>query len=416
MTILETQGLAARHAERVLAVAGTAQKNRALEAMARALKERESAILAENQKDLAAARESGMKASLLDRLALSPQRIDGIVEGVRQVAALPDPIGCVTRMEKRPNGLVIGKRRVPLGVIGIIYEARPNVTVDAAALCLKSGNAVILRGGKEAFRSNKAFVAVMRDALEAAGLPRDCVALVEDTSRASAQELMGLTGYLDVLIPRGGAGLIRTVVENARVPVIETGVGVCHVYVDGEADLDMGARILYNAKTSRPSVCNAAECLLVHAQVAEAFLPKAKALLDQKNVELRGCPRTCAILGEGVQPACEADWDTEFGDYILAVKVVKDAGEAIDFINAHGSGHSEAIVTNNYFTAQRFLDQVDAAAVYVNASTRFTDGFEFGLGAEIGISTQKMHARGPMGLEELTSSKYIVYVTGQVRE
>ena len=416
MTILETQGLAARHAERVLAVAGTAQKNRALEAMARALKERESAILAENQKDLAAARESGMKASLLDRLALSPQRIDGIVEGVRQVAALPDPIGCVTRMEKRPNGLVIGKRRVPLGVIGIIYEARPNVTVDAAALCLKSGNAVILRGGKEAFRSNKAFVAVMRDALEAAGLPRDCVALVEDTSRASAQELMGLTGYLDVLIPRGGAGLIRTVVENARVPVIETGVGVCHVYVDGEADLDMGARILYNAKTSRPSVCNAAECVLVHAQVAEAFLPKAKALLDQKNVELRGCPRTCAILGEGVQPACEADWDTEFGDYILAVKVVKDAGEAIDFINAHGSGHSEAIVTNNYFTAQRFLDQVDAAAVYVNASTRFTDGFEFGLGAEIGISTQKMHARGPMGLEELTSSKYIVYGTGQVRE
>lgn len=416
MTILETQGLAARHAERVLAVAGTAQKNRALEAMARALKERESAILAENQKDLAAARESGMKASLLDRLALSPQRIDGIVEGVRQVAALPDPIGCVTRMEKRPNGLVIGKRRVPLGVIGIIYEARPNVTVDAAALCLKSGNAVILRGGKEAFRSNKAFVAVMRDALEAAGLPRDCVALVEDTSRASAQELMGLTGYLDVLIPRGGAGLIRTVVENARVPVIETGVGVCHVYVDGEADLDMGARIIYNAKTSRPSVCNAAECLLVHAQAAEAFLPKAKALLDQKNVELRGCPRTCAILGEGVQPACEADWDTEFGDYILAVKVVEDAGEAIDFINAHGSGHSEAIVTNNYFTAQRFLDQVDAAAVYVNASTRFTDGFEFGLGAEIGISTQKMHARGPMGLEELTSSKYIVYGTGQVRE
>ena len=416
MTILETQGLAARHAERVLAVAGTAQKNRALEAIARALKERESAILAENQKDLAAARESGMKASLLDRLALSPQRIDGIVEGVRQVAALPDPIGCVTRMEKRPNGLVIGKRRVPLGVIGIIYEARPNVTVDAAALCLKSGNAVILRGGKEAFRSNKAFVAVMRDALEAAGLPRDCVALVEDTSRASAQELMGLTGYLDVLIPRGGAGLIRTVVENARVPVIETGVGVCHVYVDEEADLDMGARIIYNAKTSRPSVCNAAECLLVHAQAAEAFLPKAKALLDQKNVELRGCPRTCAILGEGAQPACEADWDTEFGDYILAVKVVEDAGEAIDFINAHGSGHSEAIVTNNYFTAQRFLDQVDAAAVYVNASTRFTDGFEFGLGAEIGISTQKMHARGPMGLEELTSSKYIVYGTGQVRE
>ena len=415
MTILETQGLAARHAERVLAVAGTAQKNRALEAMARALKERESAILAENQKDLAAARESGMKASLLDRLALSPPRIDGIVEGVRQVAALPDPIGCVTRMEKRPNGLVIGKRRVPLGVIGIIYEARPNVTVDAAALCLKSGNAVILRGGKEAFRSNKAFVAVMRDALEAAGLPRDCVALVEDTSRASAQELMGLTGYLDVLIPRGGAGLIRSVVEHARVPVIQTGVGVCHVYVDGEADLDMGARILYNAKTSRPSVCNAAECLLVHAQAAEAFLPKAKALLDQKNVELRGCPRTCAILGEGVQPACEADWDTEFGDYILAVKVVEDAGEAIDFINAHGSGHSEAIVTSDYFAAQRFLDEVDAAAVYANASTAFTDGGQFGLGAEIGISTQKIHARGPFAADALTSYKYVLRGAGQVR-
>ena len=415
MTILETQGLAARHAERVLAVAGTAQKNRALEAMARALKERESAILAENQKDLAAARESGMKASLLDRLALSPQRIDGIVEGVRQVAALPDPIGCVTRMEKRPNGLVIGKRRVPLGVIGIIYEARPNVTVDAAALCLKSGNAVILRGGKEAFRSNKAFVAVMRDALEAAGLPRDCVALVEDTSRESANELMGLTGYLDVLIPRGGAGLIRAVVQNAKVPVIETGVGVCHVYVDAEADLDMGADIIYNAKTSRPSVCNAAECLLVHEAVAEAFLPKAKALLDEKHVELRGCPRTSEILGPCVVPAAAEDWDTEYGDYILAVRVVKDADEAIAFINDHGSGHSEAIVTANYFTAQKFLDEVDAAAVYVNASTRFTDGFEFGLGAEIGISTQKMHARGPMGLEELTSSKYIVYGTGQIR-
>ena len=416
MTILETQGLAAKHAGRVLAVADTAQKNAALEAIAKALKERESAILTENERDLAAARDSGMKASLLDRLALSPQRMDGIVEGVRQVAALPDPIGAVTRMEKRPNGLTIGRRRVPLGVIGIIYEARPNVTVDAAALCLKSGNAVILRGGKEAFRSNKAFVAVVRDALESVGLPRDCVALVEDTSRESANELMGLTGYLDVLIPRGGAGLIRTVVQNAKVPVIETGVGVCHVYVDGEADLDMGAQIIYNAKTSRPSVCNAAECLLVHEGVAAAFLPRAKALLDQKQVELRGCPRTREILGEGVKPACEEDWDTEFGDYILAVKVVRDAAEAVSFINDHGSGHSEAIVTNNYFTAQTFLDQVDAAAVYVNASTRFTDGFEFGLGAEIGISTQKMHARGPMGLEELTSSKYIICGAGQVRE
>ena len=416
MTILETQGLAARNAARVLAVAGTARKDAALEAIAQALYQQQGYILSENEKDLASAMDAGMRKSMLDRLALSAQRLDGIVEGVRQVAALPDPIGQVTKMDTRPNGLIIGRRRVPLGVIGMIYEARPNVTVDAAVLCLKAGNAVILRGGKEAFRSNKALVSVMRDALEQAGLPRDCVALVEDTSRESANELMGLTGYLDVLIPRGGAGLIRAVVDNARVPVIETGSGVCHIYVDGEADLDMGAEIIYNAKCSRPSVCNAAECLLVHRDVAEAFLPKAKALLDRKHVELRGCPRTRAILGECVVPATEEDWDAEYGDYILAVKVVDSAREAMDFIAAHGSGHSEAIVTTNYFTAQAFLDQVDAAAVYVNASTRFTDGFEFGLGAEIGISTQKMHARGPMGLEELTSSKYVIYGMGQVRK
>ena len=416
MTQLETQGLAAKHAARTLSTAGTARKNAALEAIAQAITAHQAQILAENQADLDAARAAGMKPSLQDRLALTPERIAGIVEGVRQVAALPDPIGAVTRMETRPNGLVIGRRRVPLGVIGIIYEARPNVTVDAACLCLKSGNAVILRGGKEAFRSNRAFTAVMRNALEAAGLPRDCVALVEDTSRASAQALMELTGYLDVLIPRGGAGLIKAVVAGAKVPVIETGVGVCHVYVDKDADLDMGASIIYNAKTSRPSVCNAAECLLVHQDVAQAFLPKAKALLDQKHVELRGCERTRAILGDCVLPASEEDWDTEFGDYVLAIKVVQSVQEAMDFISIHGTGHSEAIVTANYFTAQAFLDQVDAAAVYVNASTRFTDGFEFGLGAEIGISTQKMHARGPMGLEELTSSKFIVYGTGQIRE
>ena len=415
MTALETQGLAAKRAARVLAVAGAAEKNAALEAIAQALCLHQDAILAENQKDLDAARAGGMKQSLLDRLALSPQRIAGIVEGVRQVAALPDPVGEVTRMTRRPNGLIIGKRRVPLGVIGIIYEARPNVTVDAAALCLKSGNAVILRGGKEAFRSNQAFVSVMRSALETAGLPGDCVALVEDTSRKSANELMGLTGYLDVLIPRGGAGLIRAVVQNAKVPVIETGVGVCHVYVDAEADLDMGADIIYNAKTSRPSVCNAAECVLVDRAAARDFLPLAWELLQTKGVELRGCPETRAILGDWVKPAAEADWDTEFGDYILAVKVVSGFDEAVDFIAAHGTGHSEAIVTADYFAAQRFLDEVDAAAVYVNASTRFTDGFEFGLGAEIGISTQKMHARGPMGLEELTSSKYVIYGTGQVR-
>ncbi|NCB63482.1 MAG: glutamate-5-semialdehyde dehydrogenase [Clostridia bacterium] len=416
MTILETQGAAAKNAARVLAVAGTAKKNAALNELAEALWNGRGLWLAENQKDLDAARENGMAESMLDRLALDEKRIALIVEGVRQVAALPDPIGAVTKMETRPNGLTIGKRRVPLGVIGIIYEARPNVTVDAAALCLKSGNAVILRGGKEAIRSNQAAVTIMRSALETAGLPRDCVALVEDTSRGSANELMCLTGYLDVLIPRGGAGLIKSVVANAKVPVIETGVGICHVYVDKDADLKMGADIIYNAKTSRISVCNAAECLLVHEAVAEEFLPMAKALLDKKNVELRGCERTRAILGDCVTPAAASDWDTEFLDYILAVKVVQDTDEAVTFINEHGSGHSESIVTANYFTAQRFLDEVDAAAVYVNASTRFTDGFEFGLGAEIGISTQKMHARGPMGLEELTSSKYVIYGMGQIRE
>ena len=415
MTQLEMQGLAAKNASRVLSIAGTAKKNAALEAIASALEARQSEILAANQEDMTAAKAAGMRPSLQDRLALDAGRIAGIVDGVRQVAALPDPIGEITKMSTRPNGLVIGKRRVPLGVIGIIYEARPNVTVDAAALCLKSGNTVILRGGKEAFHSNQAFVSIMRDALESAGLPRDCVALVTDTTRQSATELMNLTAYLDVLIPRGGAGLIKNVVENAKVPVIQTGVGVCHVYVHGEADLDMAARIIHNAKTSRPSVCNAAECLLVDRAVARDFLPMAWQLLQTKNVELRGCPETRAILGDFVVPAAEEDWDTEFGDYILAVKVVGGFDEAVEFIHAHGTGHSEAIVTNNYFAAQQFLDQVDAAAVYVNASTRFTDGNEFGLGAEIGISTQKMHARGPMGLEELTSSKFVIYGTGQIR-
>ena len=415
MTQLEMQGLAAKNASRVISIAGTAKKNAALEAIASALEARQEEILAANQEDMTAAKAAGMRPSLQDRLALDGSRIAGIVDGVRQVATLPDPIGETTKMSTRPNGLVIGKRRVPLGVIGIIYEARPNVTVDAAALCLKSGNAVILRGGKEAFHSNQAFVSIMRDALESAGLPRDCVALVTDTTRQSATELMNLTEYLDVLIPRGGAGLIKNVVEHAKVPVIQTGVGVCHVYVHGEADLDMAARIIHNAKTSRPSVCNAAECLLVDRAVARDFLPMAWQLLQTKNVELRGCPETRAILGDFVVPATEEDWDTEFGDYILAVKVVGGFEEAVEFIHAHGTGHSEAIVTNNYFAAQQFLDQVDAAAVYVNASTRFTDGNEFGLGAEIGISTQKMHARGPMGLEELTSSKFVIYGTGQIR-
>ena len=414
MTAMEQMGKRAKEAAAVLAVAGR-KKNDALLAIAQALLSHSEEILKENQKDLENGKNAGLTPSLLDRLALSQERIAAMAEGVRQVAAMPDPIGTVLSGGVRPNGLEITKVRVPLGVIGIIFEARPNVTSDAAALCLKAGNAVILRGGKEAIHSNLAIAGVMREAVAQAGLPRDSVQLVEDTSRQSSVELMELTEYLDVLIPRGGAGLIKTVVEKSKVPVIETGVGNCHVYIDSDADLEMAASVVYNAKTSRPSVCNAAECVLVDRAAARDFLPLAWELLQTKGVELRGCPETRAILGDWVKPAAEADWDTEFGDYILAVKVVSGFDEAVDFIAAHGTGHSEAIVTADYFAAQRFLDEVDAAAVYVNASTRFTDGFEFGLGAEIGISTQKMHARGPMGLEELTSSKYVIYGTGQVR-
>ena len=415
MTALQMQGAAAKKASRILATAGTAKKNEALEAIAKILTERQEEWLSANAEDIAAAKENGMRPAMLDRLTLTPDRVAGIVDAVRQVIALPDPIGRVSKMETRPNGLIIGKRSVPLGVIAIIFEARPNVTVDAAALCLKSGNVCILRGGKEAFRSNMAVTKLMREALASVGLPEDCISLVQDTSRETANELMHLDGYVDVLIPRGGAGLIRTVAKEASVPVIRTGEGVCHIYIDAEADLDMGAKVLYNAKCSRPSVCNAVECLLVHETVAEAFLSKAVPLLDAKNVELRCDGKALDILGARAIPADESDWDAEYDDYILAIRTVKDTEEAIDFINAHGTGHSESIITNNYFTAQHFLDAVDAAAVYVNASTRFTDGGEFGLGAEIGISTQKMHARGPMGLEELTSSKYIIYGEGQVR-
>ncbi len=416
MTILETQGLAAKHAARRLAVTGEAVKNAALLAMADALISRQKEWLAANAADLEAAKAGGMRPSLLDRLALDETRIAGIAEGVRQVAALPDPVGQVVKTTLRPNGLKLEQRRTPLGVIGIIYEARPNVTVDAAALCLKAGNACILRGGKEAFRSNKAVITILRDALESAGLPRDCVALVEDTSRESANEMMNLTQYLDVLIPRGGAGLIRSVTANSHVPVIRTGEGVCHIYVHAGANLNMAARILYNAKCSRPSVCNAAECLLVDRAVAKDFLPMAWQLLQTKNVTLHADPEARQILGDFALPATEEDWDSEYGDYQLAVKVVSGLQEAVDFIAAHGTGHSEAIVTESYTAAQQFLAAVDAAAVYVNASTRFTDGFEFGLGAEIGISTQKLHARGPMGLEDLTSTKYVVYGSGQIRE
>ncbi|HHY92929.1 MAG TPA: glutamate-5-semialdehyde dehydrogenase, partial [Firmicutes bacterium] len=372
-------------------------------------------ILAANQEDVDAGRGKGLSAALLDRLSLNPGRLRGMAEGLKVVQALPDPIGEVVAMWKRPNGLRIGQVRVPLGVIGIIYEARPNVTVDAAGLALKAGNAVILRGGSEAINSNKAIVKVLRTAVAAAGLPEDCIQLIEDTSRAAATALMKLNAYLDVLIPRGGAGLIRAVVENATVPVIETGVGNCHVYVDASADQTMARRIVLNAKCSRPGVCNAIENLLVDEAIADEFVPLVVRDLTDAGVEVRGCPRTLALCPE-VKAATAEDWGTEYLDYIIALKVVAGLEEAIQHINTFGTHHSEAIVTENYSHAQRFLEEVDAAAVYVNASTRFTDGFEFGFGAEMGISTQKLHARGPMGLKELTTIKYIIYGNGQIRE
>lgn len=412
-TLLE-MGKAAKEAARILANAGP-KKDQALLKIADALEDNQKKLLEENQKDLKAAKESGMTEALLDRLTLTPQRVHEMADGVRKVAAQKDPIGSVVEGEVRPNGLEIRRIRVPLGVIGIIFEARPNVTSDAAALCLKAGNAVILRGGREAIHSNLCVADLMREAVKEADLPQDSIQMVEDTSHESANEMMNLTGYLDVLIPRGGRGLIQMVVKNARVPVIETGAGNCHVYVDDSADLDMAANIIYNAKTSRPSVCNAIETILVHEKVAEEALPKIKALLDQKHVELRGCPKTREILGDSVIPATEEDWDTEYDDYILAVKVVKNMEEALSHIARYSTGHSECIVTKSYEHAREFTQRVDSAAVYVNASTRFTDGGEFGLGAEIGISTQKLHARGPMGVEQLTSTKFLIFGNGQVR-
>ena len=416
MTELQKMGARAKAAARVLATAG-AKKDKALLAVADALEARREEILAANRLDLEAAKAGGMSVSMLDRLALTESRILTMACGVRQVAAQADPVGRVLEGGVRPNGLKIEKVTVPLGVIGMIYEARPNVTSDAAALCLKAGNAVILRGGREAIRSNRAVAETMRSALGAACLPEDGVQLVQDTSRESAIALMGLTEYLDVLIPRGGAGLIRSVVENSRVPVIETGVGNCHVYVDESADLDMAAEIIFNAKTSRPSVCNAIETILVHSAVAEKALPLIRARLEEKQVQLRACERALKILGESerVIPAVESDWATEFSDYILAVKIVDSLDETLSHIAKYSSGHSEAIVTKSYENAVRFQAEVDSAAVYVNASTRFTDGGEFGLGAEIGISTQKLHARGPMGVKELTSVKFLISGNGQVR-
>lgn len=414
MTELEHMGQKAKAAARILASAG-AKKDAALLAAAAALEKHAGKILAANREDTDAARASGMRPSMLDRLTLTEARIHSMAEGVRQIAAQADPIGSVLEGHTNANGLKIEKVRVPLGVIGMIYEARPNVTADAAALCLKAGNAVILRGGKEAIQSNTAIAEILREAVAGEGLPEDSIQLIRDTTRESSIALMNLTGYLDVLIPRGGAGLIRSVVENSHVPVIETGVGNCHVFVDETADIDMAASIIFNAKTSRPSVCNAIETILAHKNIAARALPAIKAKLDEKNVELRGCERTREILGDCVIPAVESDWSEEYLDYILAIKVVDSLDDALAHIAQYSSGHSEAIVTENYRNAERFLAEVDAAAVYVNASTRFTDGGEFGLGAEIGISTQKLHARGPMGVNELTSTKFIIRGGGQIR-
>ncbi len=411
---LEEIGRAARAAEPILRVMGTDQKNEALSCAAQMLLSMEGYILEENGKDVERARKSGMAPGMVDRLLLDKSRLEAIAEGIRQVVALPDPVGEVVSMKQRPNGLLIGQKKVPLGVIGIIYESRPNVTADASALCFKAGNAVILRGGSDASCSNRAIVHAIRTAFARQGVPKDVVQLIEDVSREAVNGFLKLDQYVDVLIPRGGAGLIRHVMEESRIPVIQTGTGNCHIFVDESADFDMAIRIIFNAKTQRIGVCNACESLVVHERIVDTFLPRLKAKLDEKQVELRGDEKA-ARAAEGIVPATEEDWGTEYLDYILSVKTVSDIGEAIAHINRYGTGHSEAILTSDYANAQRFLKEVDAAAVYVNASTRFTDGFEFGFGAEIGISTQKLHARGPMGLEALTSRKYIIYGNGQIR-
>lgn len=414
MSKLIAQATAAKKAAGALAHLATGIKDEALEAMAVALEEKEDDIINANAEDLKAGREKGLSTALLDRLALDSQRVAAMAEGLRTLQSLTDPIGEIISMWRRPNGMQVGQMRVPLGVIGIIYEARPNVTVDAAGLCLKAGNAVILRGGSEAINSNKAIVEVISRAATLAGIPAGAIQLITTTDRAAAVEMMRLNDYIDVLIPRGGSRLIETVIENATVPIIQTGIGNCHVYVDGEADLKMAEQIAYNAKTHRPGVCNAAESLLVDQLLATQFLPSTIKALEEGGVEVRGCPETKKIC-PGVKAASEEDWGTEYLDYIISVKVVNGLDDAIRHINKYGTGHSEAIVTESYHKARRFLEEIDAAAVYVNVSTRFTDGFEFGFGAEIGISTQKLHTRGPMGLKELTTIKYIVLGSGQIR-
>ncbi len=413
MSRLIEMGQAAKEASIVLAKLRTPEKNKALIASAEALEQNMDKILAANKVDVEMAVENGIKGAFIDRLTLNEKRIKDMANGLRDVAALPDPIGEVLYMKTLDNGLIVGQKRVPMGVIGIIFEARPNVTSDAFGLCLKAGSATILRGGKEAFNSNTTIVNIFRDALEKIDMPKDCVQMVEDTSRETATEMMRLNGYIDLLIPRGGAGLIKSVVMNSTVPVIETGIGNCHVYVDETADLEKAVRIVLNAKTQRPGVCNSCESLLVHENIAEKFIPMIIKELKEKKVEIRGDE---IFVNAGAVPASEEDWGTEYDDLIISARVVRNVDEAIEHIRKYGTGHSEAIITENYTNAQKFLDEVDAAAVYVNASTRFTDGGEFGFGAEIGISTQKLHARGPMGLKEITTTKYIIYGNGQIRE
>lgn len=412
---LQIKGINAKRAARKLATLSTAIKNQALESMADALENECTAIIAANALDIENGKAKGLSQSMVDRLLLTPSRIQAMAEGLRQIVDLSDPIGEVLTTTVRPNGLEINKVRVPLGVIGIIYEARPNVTVDAAGLCLKTGNAVILRGGSEAIHSNTAIIKVIASAAYDAGIPTGALQLIETTDRQVVNDMLKLNEYLDVIIPRGGAGLIKTVVENSTVPVIETGTGICHTFVDEAADLEMAQSIAFNAKVSRPGVCNSMETLLVHQKVADQFLPGMIRAYQQASVELRGCPVT-RKYDDTVKVATSEDWATEYSDFILSIKVVADFEEALEHINQYSTRHSEAIVTENLANAKRFQHEVDAAAVYVNASTRFTDGFEFGFGAEIGISTQKLHARGPMGLAELTSSKYIVTGNGQIRE
>ncbi len=408
-------GMNAKEAENTIRTITTDQKNQVLAAVANHLVESTDKLLEANAADVTNAKQNHMPEGLVDRLMLSPERIEGMAEGLRQLVALEDPIGEVTGMKKRPNGLLIGQKRVPLGVVGIIYEARPNVTADAFGLCFKTGNVVILKGGSDAIHSNEAIVDCIRESLKACGVTENAIQLIADTSRETAAEFMKMNEYVDVLIPRGGKGLIKAVVNQSTIPVIETGTGNCHIYVDESADLDMAVNIILNAKTQRVGVCNACESLLVHANVKEKLLPVLAQKLKEKHVEMRADKEAHELMPGSVD-ATEEDWGTEYLDYILSIKVVYSVDEAIAHINRYNTGHSEAIITNDYTNAQKFLDEVDAAAVYVNASTRFTDGFEFGYGAEIGISTQKLHARGPMGLLALTTTKYIIYGNGQIRQ